>query len=82
LIGQTSFGKGSVQHVHDLEDGSQLHVTAALWFTPDGTAIQGKGLTPDVAVTVPDHPPAGQQDPYIDAALTYFKDQGTAQDEQ
>jgi carboxyl-terminal processing protease len=79
LIGQTSFGKGSVQHVHDMEDGSQLHVTAALWFTPDGTAIQGKGLTPDVAVAVPDSPEAGQQDPYIGAALTYLKDQGTAQ---
>jgi carboxyl-terminal processing protease len=82
LIGQTSFGKGSVQHVHDMEDGSQLHVTAALWFTPDGTAIQGKGLTPDVAVTVPDSPETGQQDPYIGAALTYFKDQGIAQGEQ
>jgi len=79
LIGQTSFGKGSVQHVHDLADGSQLHVTAALWFTPDGAAIQGKGLTPDVAVVEPDDSKPGQSDPYIDAALAYFRDQGIAQ---
>jgi carboxyl-terminal processing protease len=79
LIGQTSFGKGSVQHVHDMADGSQLHVTAALWFMPDGTAIQGKGLTPDVAVAVPENMTQGQPDPYIDAALAYFKDQGIAQ---
>jgi len=82
LIGQTSFGKGSVQHVHDMPDGSQLHVTSALWFMPDGTAIQGKGLMPDVAVTVPDNTTQAQPDPYIDAALTYFKDQGIAQSAQ
>jgi carboxyl-terminal processing protease len=78
LIGQTSFGKGSVQHVHDMADGSQLHVTAALWFTPDGTAIQGTGLTPDVAVTEPDSATSGQPDPYIHAALSYFEGQEIA----
>ncbi|OQZ00992.1 MAG: hypothetical protein B6D36_14480, partial [Planctomycetes bacterium UTPLA1] len=50
LIGQPSFGKGSVQHVHDLPGGSQVHVTVALWFTPDETPIQDQGLIPDVTV--------------------------------
>lgn len=75
LIGQTSFGKGSVQHVYDLADGSQLHLTVALWFTPDETLIQGQGLQPDIVVDA-----AGQSDqdpdPYIAAALDYFAEQG------
>jgi C-terminal processing protease CtpA/Prc len=65
-----------------MADGSQLHVTAALWFTPDGTAIQGTGLTPDVAVTVPDSATSGKPDPYIHAALSYFEGQGIAPDAQ
>ncbi|RME57268.1 MAG: S41 family peptidase [Caldilineae bacterium] len=50
LVGQPTFGKGSVQLVHDLVDGSSLHVTTAHWFTPAGRALEGAGLTPDVGV--------------------------------
>ncbi len=74
LIGQTSYGKGSVQHIHNLKDGSQLHITAALWFTPNETPIQGQGLTPDIMVTVSEDTPA-DQDPFVDAALNYFEEQ-------
>ena len=74
LIGQTSYGKGSVQHIHNLKDGSQIHVTAALWFTPDETPIQGQGLAPDIEVSVPEDATA-DDDLYIDAALDYFEDQ-------
>ncbi|MEB2287554.1 MAG: S41 family peptidase [Anaerolineae bacterium] len=69
LIGQPSFGKGSVQHVHDLPGGSQVHVTVALWFTPDETPIQDQGLIPDVAV---DDSAAAEDDPFIAAALAYL----------
>ncbi|MEZ4635325.1 MAG: S41 family peptidase [Caldilineaceae bacterium] len=50
LVGQQTFGKGSVQLVHDLVDQSSLHVTTARWYTPDDNAIDGVGLTPDVLV--------------------------------
>jgi carboxyl-terminal processing protease len=50
LVGQPTFGKGSVQLVHDLSDGSSVHVTSSRWLTPDGHQIDQQGLTPDVLV--------------------------------
>ncbi|MFT5193457.1 MAG: carboxyl-terminal processing protease, partial [Candidatus Promineifilaceae bacterium] len=50
LIGTKSYGKGSVQLVYDLSDGSSIHVTSARWFTPNGTQIDQQGLFPDVPV--------------------------------
>ncbi len=47
LVGQKTFGKGSVQLIHELPDQSSLHVTNAQWFTPGGLQISGQGLTPD-----------------------------------
>lgn len=48
LVGQQTFGKGVVQLVYNLTDGSQLRVTSAAWYTPNGNAIHQKGLTPDI----------------------------------
>lgn len=79
LIGQPSFGKGSVQRVHDLPDGSQVHVTVALWFTPDETPIQGQGLTPDILVDEQTAP--SDDDPYLAAALQYLTAQAPASSE-
>jgi carboxyl-terminal processing protease len=50
LIGLATLGKGSVQDVYDLSDGSSIHVTSARWFTPDRNAIDNQGLTPDIIV--------------------------------
>jgi len=50
LIGETSFGKGTVQQAEDLGSGSGLHVTVAKWLTPNGTWVNGKGLKPDIEV--------------------------------
>lgn len=74
LIGQKTFGKGSVQHVHDLPDGSQLHVTVSAWYTPDNIRIEGQGLEPDVSVEVPDleEGEVAESDPFIEAALDYI----------
>ena len=52
LVGETSFGKGTVQEAEDLGDGAGLHVTIAKWLTPSGTWVNGKGLTPDVSVAL------------------------------
>ena len=50
LIGEITFGKGSVQLLHELSDGSELRVTIARWFTPDNHSINGVGITPDIEV--------------------------------
>lgn len=52
LVGETSFGKGTIQQSEDLGNGSGLHVTIAKWLTPNETWVHGKGITPDVAVTL------------------------------
>lgn len=52
LVGDTSFGKGTIQQALDLGSGAGLHVTIAKWLTPDGTWVHGKGLTPTVAVSL------------------------------
>ena len=48
LVGEQSFGKGTVQQALDLGQGSGLHITIAKWLTPKGTWVHMKGLTPDV----------------------------------
>jgi len=58
LVGEKSFGKGTVQEAEDLGDGAGLHVTIAKWLTPNGTWVHGKGLTPDVVVTLDPKDPA------------------------
>src|SRR5262249_43674532 len=50
LLGTQSFGKGSVQQLENLPDGSELKVTVALWYTPGGININKKGLTPNTVV--------------------------------
>ncbi len=59
VVGSKSFGKGSVQTIIPLEDGSALRLTTALYYTPSGQTIQDKGIVPDILVKEPD-PPAGK----------------------
>jgi carboxyl-terminal processing protease len=67
LIGEKTFGKGTVQELHKLSDDSQLRVTVAQWLTPSGQAVQGEGLVPDLEVT-----PADGADAPLDAAVQYL----------
>ncbi|MFA6602309.1 MAG: S41 family peptidase [Candidatus Shapirobacteria bacterium] len=50
LVGEKTFGKGTVQQPQDFSDGSGLHVTVAKWLLPDGKNIHGVGVDPDVVV--------------------------------
>lgn len=50
LVGEKSFGKGSVQEALDLSKGAGLHVTIAKWILPNGDWINGKGITPDIII--------------------------------
>ncbi len=52
LIGQVTFGKGAVQNVYELSDGSSLHITAARWFTPNYQELDGNGLTPEIEISL------------------------------
>jgi carboxyl-terminal processing protease len=51
LVGERTFGKGSVQHIYDLSDGSSLHVTSARWYTPSRQPLDGQGLEPTYLVS-------------------------------
>lgn len=68
VVGVTTFGKGSVQRVHEFEDNSSLRITIALWLTPDMTVIDGDGIVPDVEVERPEETP-DDQDPQLDRAI-------------
>lgn len=50
IIGQPTFGKGSVQSYEPLDNGASLKITTAHWFTPKGDSIEGAGLKPDIEV--------------------------------
>jgi carboxyl-terminal processing protease len=68
LVGEKTFGKGSVQKLISLPDSAQLKVTIAKWYTPNGKNISQAGIVPDKAVTIsPDDINAGR-DPQLDAA--------------
>ena len=72
LIGNTTFGKGSVNNLWPLNDGSGVNFTTARWFTPNGTLIEGEGITPDVLLeTVEDD----DDDVHLDRAIEILKDQ-------
>jgi carboxyl-terminal processing protease len=72
LIGEPTFGKGSVQLIFDLTDGSSVHITAAQWYTPDHHQLDSVGLVPDV--TVGDDSDSGDgEDVQLERAVQYLQ---------
>ncbi|HZP27203.1 MAG TPA: S41 family peptidase, partial [Dehalococcoidia bacterium] len=75
LIGQTTFGKGSVNFLVELSNGGALYVTAARWLTPKGQLIEGVGLTPDIVVAPGDTEATTGVGPQLFAAIDYLRQQ-------
>jgi carboxyl-terminal processing protease len=68
LIGEKTYGKGSVQLVFDLSDGSSVHITSARWFTPLRVPLDGNGLAPTYETAARDE----ANDPPMDRAVAYL----------
>lgn len=68
ILGETTFGKGVVQTLFDLSKGSLLKVTTARWYTPNGSSINGEGVTPDIEVELTYDDTNMGRDPQLDAA--------------
>jgi carboxyl-terminal processing protease len=69
IIGETSFGKGSVQNYEQYNDGSSLKLTVAKWLTPLGHSIDEVGITPDIEVVLTNDDYNQDKDPQLDKAL-------------
>lgn len=69
LIGTKTYGKGSVQNTHTLDDGSSLRVTIAKWLLPSGRGLDGDGLTPDIEVPFTLEDAAAHRDPQLERAV-------------
>lgn len=72
IIGQQTFGKGSVQIPHKLQDGSELRVTIAEWLTPAGRQIHQEGITPDISVELTVEDIEQERDPQLNRAIEYL----------
>jgi len=69
LVGVTSFGKGTVQELQQLADGSSIKITVAHWVLPSGKIIDHEGIQPDYYVKISDDDIKNKRDPQLDEAL-------------
>ena len=76
LIGERTFGKGWVQHVHQLSDGSTLHVTVAQWLTSSRQQISDEGIAPDIEVVLTEEDIENSRDSQLQEAVDYLRSQG------
>jgi len=73
LVGETTFGKGSVNHLRELPDGGAIYITIARWLTPNGEQIEGIGLTPDIQVTPSEDDITADRDVQLYRAIDYLR---------
>ncbi|PIR66712.1 MAG: hypothetical protein COU51_02425 [Parcubacteria group bacterium CG10_big_fil_rev_8_21_14_0_10_36_14] len=69
LVGEKTFGKGSVQDYTEYKDGSALKLTIALWLTPNGTSIDGEGIEPNYVVDYTEDDYKKSEDPQLKKAI-------------
>ena len=72
LIGEQTFGKGSVQITERLSDRSSLRVTIMRWYTPSGQGINGEGLAPDIVVELSEEDLVAEHDVQLERAVEYL----------
>src|SRR4030042_7041204 len=68
LVGENSFGKGTIQTVEKMSDGSGLHITFAKWLPPSGFWVNGRGLKPDFEVKLTEDDKNAGRDPQLEKA--------------
>lgn len=73
LVGEKTFGKGTVQELETLRDSSTIKVSVAEWVTPNGNQIDGKGLEPDVTVEFTEEDAEAERDPQLERALQILR---------
>ena len=74
LIGEKSFGKGTIQDAKDFNDNSGLHITIAKWLTPKKEWVHGKGLEPDIKVEITDEDLSNGVDAQLNKAIELAKE--------
>jgi carboxyl-terminal processing protease len=74
LIGEKTFGKGSVNHLRELSDGGALYVTIARWQCPNGEQIEAVGIQPDQEVPLTDEDIEANRDVQLFAAIDYLRE--------
>jgi len=72
LIGERTYGKGSVQNVHSLSDGSSLRVTVARYYLPGGQQVDSQGIAPDIEVSYTQEDIDAGRDPQLERAVSYL----------
>ena len=75
IVGEKSFGKGTIQEIKQLKDGSSLKITVAHWLLPGGEVLEGSGLIPDYEVKLSEEDAKNKRDPQLDKALEILKSQ-------
>ena len=73
IVGETTFGKGSVQDLREFIDGSSVKLTIAEWLTPNGRTINKEGITPDIEVELTEENYSNGVDPQLEKAIELLK---------
>lgn len=73
IVGEKTFGKGSVQAIESIGQGMSIRITIAHWYTPNGVNIGSEGITPDVEIEFTEEDAKTEKDPQLDKALEIIK---------